>query len=638
VIAILIAAFGIFGMGNRDSNAQVHSLAVLKFDNLGSDSASSYMAHSLADEVLNSLSNLSMLKVVAASSSFQVDKSETCAKIGKGLGVDYLVDGSLSSLGNELKATVKLIDAKTGYQLWAESFVEDSEGIFELQEEISSQVANQLERTLPQDVRSKLKQRRTTNLEALELYLKAVRKGEVRYEDSIKQAIRWLERTVELDPDFAEAYAELSFLYGQLHYYGSLNLEDRDRIMAKNLAKALELDAQSPQVLLARADFLYKKRNLSRDSSEIISTFRRVLEMNPNNHRSSYRLYQVLRSIGKYRTAHAYLENAWSLDPLNALYNNVYARDLCWKWNEREKALGIILEQSSKESPSRGSIYFKALMLADQPGGNYLAAFKVIHEAIKQQPYIYGFQFWGRLLALDLDLVPIARKYAHLNQIQYPDNPIYTYEPAFEICLIENRYQDALDLTRIWMEDKGLDKRIGYVNQGRVYYLKGDSEKAKEILEKNFEDFFEKIENGKLSIAGIQPLDLGPIKTYIEVLRKESRHDSATVFADFLCSYFQANGLRIAWGARFDPLDCYYAQNDIDGFLETLSTSYFDPGHRLALYSNLRSSRYAAFEQNPEYKELFSRIESEVHRIRSEVIAYLKEEGDWDPAWDAALQ
>ena len=611
---------------------------MLKFDYLGTDTTFTYMSHSLSDEVLNSLSNLRMLKVVAASSSFQVDKSEACSKIGKRLGVDYLVDGSLTNRGDQLKATVKLIDAKTGYQLWAESFEEDPEGIFKMQEEISSQVANQLKRTLPQEVKDLLRQRRTTNIEALELYLKAVRKGEVRYEDSITGAIHLLERAVELDPYFAEAYAELVFLYGRWHYYGSLNREERDRMMEKYMNKANDLNPESPEVLFARADYIYLHGDLMTDSTEIIDGFRKALEMNPNDHRSSYRLHQVFRGIGKYHTAHEYLENAWRLNPMNFLYNNVLARDLFWKKNDKERAFRIILEESNKDNPSRGSIYFKALMLADQPGGNYLPAFKVLNEALKEQPYTYGFLFWARLLALDLDLVPIAKKYAHLNQVKFPDNPIYTYEPAYEICIIEGRYQDALDLTHIWLEDKGLDEKVGYTNLARTLYLKGDIQEAREILLQQFADTYSDIESGKINSGNLELSDVDPVRTYIEVLRSSGEIEKASLFADYLCAYYQAHGQRVMLANKFYPMHCSYVQNDLQGFLDTLNATFFEPGERLAIYTHLKSSRFAAFEDHPEYQELLEKIEAETHRMRDEVIAYLKEEGDWDPSWDAALQ
>jgi tetratricopeptide (TPR) repeat protein len=476
------------------------------------------------------------------------------------------------------------------------------------------------------------------NLEATELYFKAVKKGTIRYEDSIKQAIQWLERAVQLDPYFAEAYGELSFLYGRWHYYGSLKREDRDKMMQFNINRAIELNPESPEVLFAKADYDYLHGNLQQDSSDIISNFRRALEINPENHRSSYRLHQVFRAIGKYHTAHQYLENAWQLDPENALYNNVYARDLFWKWNEKDKAFQIISKEHAKENPSRGAIFFKALMLADQPGGDYLSAFKLINGALKEQPYTYGFMYWGRLLALDLDLVPLARKYAHGNEVKFPDNPIYTYNPAYQICVTERRYQDALDLTRIWLEDKGLDEKVAYSNIARVYYLQGDVQKSKEVLLKHFSDLYNDIEAGQLDTGSLQLPDVSLVTNYIEVLRLEGDNDKASFFADFLCSFYKVHDKRIMYGKKLFPLDCYYIQDDLDGFLDALEDTFFKTGHRLRIYGNLKISRYAAFEDDPEFQKLFDRIEKETHRMRAEVIAYLKEEGDWDPSWDTALQ
>jgi hypothetical protein len=320
------------------------------------------------------------------------------------------------------------------------------------------------------------------------------------------------------------------------------------------------------------------------------------------------------------------------------LYNNVYARDLFWKWDEREKAFGIILRESSKEVPSRGSVYFKALMLADQPGGDYLSAIQVIQQALKEQPYTYGYLFWGRLLALDLDLVPMAKKYAQLNQVKFPDNPIYTYEPAYEIHITEKRYQNALDLTRIWLDKKGLDENVGYTNLARVYYLQGDVETANEILLQHFSELYEDIASEKITVGRLQLSDIGPVRTYIEVLRGAGDEEKAMFFANFLCSYYNAHGKRVMLANKFYPLHCSYVQNDLKGFLRTLNEAFFDPGHRLSIYSSLKSSRFAAFEKYPEYQDLLKKIEAEVHRSRAEVIAYLKEEGDWDPSWDAALQ
>ena len=633
----LLIFIGILSVNERHEIELEKSLAVLKFDYLGTDPKDSFLAIGLADEIINSLSNIDSLKVITGSSSFQIDKKEDFKKTGKNLGVNYLVDGSISYRKNQLRVTVKLVEVETGYQLWAKSYEEQFETFFEIQKEISERVADQLKVSFLPEEKFTLIGRRTTSIEAFELYLKAKKLGEERYEEAVTKAINWLEQAVKLDPSFAEAYAELSFLYGQWHYYGSLSREERDKMMGIFIKKALDLNPESPDVKLAKADYDFKNRNILNDSSEIISAFRAVLKMKPNSDRCSYRLYQVLRSIGKYDAAHEYLENTVRMDPLNSFYKIVLARDLFWKKNEREKGFRIIVEEGLKDNPKRGTVHFKALMLADQPSSDYLSAIKVINKALGEQPYTYGYLYWGTLLALDLNLVPLAKKYAQLIQIKYPDNPIYTYEPAFKLCIIESRYEDALDLTKIWLENKGLDEKIAFANLAKIYFLQGKFQQSEEILIQNFSHVFERIDNGQLTIDGIQLTDIAPIKSYIEVLREKGETNKAAFYSSFLCSYYNKHVQRVIWGEKMYAMDCYYLQDDINGFLSALNETFFITGNRLSIFSNLKSSRYAAFEDKADYQELFKQIDFETRLMSTEVITFLKEQGDWDTAWDEAI-
>ncbi|MGB5692286.1 MAG: hypothetical protein WBM43_06770, partial [Flavobacteriaceae bacterium] len=473
-------------------------------------------------------------------------------------------------------------------------------------------------------------------LEVFRLYSEAVDLGEKRVDTSLSKAIDLLEQAVELDPSFAEAYAELSYLYGQWHYYGSIKKYDRDKMMAKNLNVAMNLNSESPEVLLANADYDWKKRTSDEDSTAIISSFKKVLEKDPFNHRANYRLYQVYSWLGKYNTAHEHLETAATLDPGNYFYQSILARDLFWKKNEREKALGII-QKVRQNSSLQGGVYFTALMTAENANNGQVQAFKIIHDALKEQPYAYGYLYWGILLAQDLDILPLAKKYSQLIQIRYPENPFYTYEPALAICIAENRYEDALDLTIIWESNKGLQNAVALARLARIHYLKGDAEKSEQILQEQFISLFENIESGNYGPENIKSLDIELIRTYIEVLRKKKEHRKSDVLADFLCSYYQTYYDRNSMSKKFDQMDCFYLQNNIDGFLNMVRQSFFHDNNRLALYRNLKSSRYFAFEDNTEYQALYNEIEKETHQIRAGVIEYLKAEGDWDSSWDDTL-
>ena len=632
VIAILIAAFGIFGMGNRDSTAQVHSLAVLKFDYLGTDPSQSNRARALADEVLNSLSNRSGLQVVAASSSFQVDKREACSKIGKQLGVDFLVDGSLSNEDDQLKATVKLIDAREGHQLWARSFKSVPHAFQKLPGAISKEVAAQIQHSiLPEE-------RRSSSLQATELYLRARKMGDHRYKDSIAQAIRLLEQAVNLDPDFAEAYGELSFLYGQLHYYGSVSLEERDKLMEEYLNRALEIDPESPEVLFVRADFMFKTGKFIRDSSTIVSEFKLLHQANPQEARICYRLFQVYRAMGQYDISHAYLEKAVQLEPQNSFYRTILARDLFWKRGQKDWAYAIIEEVTSQDRYHHSAVCFKTAMLVDQSQFGYLPAIKVIQTALEEDPFSDWYLFWGFQLYLDLDLIPIATKCSRLYEVKFPENPIYTYGSLIKLFIAEKRFEDAIDLTRIWISDNRLDPKLVDANIARIYYLQGNHQQSRELLEAKFPGILQKIGRGQLEPGALQFEEIEAIRTYIEVMQSIGEGPAVADHIALLCAYYYENGDATNYGNKLNPLDCLYLQGDLKGFLQALEDTFFVKKEPFKIYTLLKTLRYREFEQYPEYQELFSKIEAEIHRQRAQVVTYLKEEGDWDPAWDAALQ
>ncbi|MEZ2415530.1 helix-turn-helix domain-containing protein [Muriicola sp. E247] len=477
---------------------------------------------------------------------------------------------------------------------------------------------------------------RRTSLKAYKLYVEARELGEQRIDSILPKAIGLLEEAVALDPSFAEAHAELSFLYGQWHYYGSLKKQERDKMMKKYTQRALELDPESAEVLLAKADLAWKNRVFPRDSSLIIGAFQSVLEEDPENDRAHYRLYQVYRSLGQYETSHAHLLESSSLEPQNYFYKTVLARDLFWKKNERERAMDMI-EEVIINSDRPGGLYFKSLFLAESSIDGHVQAFKNFHKALKVSPFLYGFMYWNSMISLDLDLLPMAKKYSQLIQIRYPENTYYTYEPAFALCIAEGRYEDALDLTIIWQVNKGLQEDLAIARIAKIHLLKGDAQNSERILLQQFTSLYDSIETGNYGPEYIRNSDIEPISTYVEALRKQEEHRKADIFADFLCSYYEQYYDRNSIGKKFDPLDCFYLQNDIDGFVSLSRKTFFEEKNRLAFYRNLKCSKYAAFEDNPEFLELNNDIEKEMHQMRAEVIAYLKAEWDWDPAWDKML-
>ena len=247
----------VFFAGNVSINErQQASIAVLPFVNMSSDEENEYFADGLTEQILDELANLSGLKVPARTSSFKFkDKNEDIREIGKLLGVNYILEGSVQfdSRRNRIKITTQLINAGNGYHLSSETYEDDFEGIFTIQEDVARKVASKLSVVLLPEEDKVLTRKPTENPEAYKLYVKARTFSVKRNDDDLKKAIALLNQAIEIDPYFAEAYAELCFLYGQRHFYGNLPLTERNEKMQFHLNKALELAPEKPEVIRAKA-------------------------------------------------------------------------------------------------------------------------------------------------------------------------------------------------------------------------------------------------------------------------------------------------------------------------------------------------------------------------------------------------
>src|SRR5262249_38310191 len=140
-----------FAMGLRDRAQPVpaNSVAVLPFDNLSSDPEQEYFADGVTVEVLDALSRVRDLRVIGRTSSFHFkDRNEDPRQIGAALGVEHIVEGSVRKAGDQLRITAQLTNARTGQELWSETYTRKVNDIFQIQEEIARSVANALQVTL----------------------------------------------------------------------------------------------------------------------------------------------------------------------------------------------------------------------------------------------------------------------------------------------------------------------------------------------------------------------------------------------------------------------------------------------------------------------------------------------------------
>lgn len=297
------------------------SIAVLPFLDISLEKDQEYFCDGIAEELINSLTHIKDLRVVARTSAFSFKgKDFDVREIGRTLNVDHVLEGSVRKAGNQLRITAQLINVIDGYHIWSERYDRDTQDIFALQDEISLAIVGKLKMKLFGEDKAKVVKRHTDNLEAYNLYLLGRYSWyKERTEDSIKKAIEYFKKAVEKDPKYALAYAGIAECYNSCGFWGFFAPRDSFPIAIKHAQKALEIDESLSEAhtALAMAIMLYNWDWVNAEKE-----FKRAIELYPNDAYAHY-LYGTLYLLAnnRYEQAIAHAEMARDLDPLSPMVN-----------------------------------------------------------------------------------------------------------------------------------------------------------------------------------------------------------------------------------------------------------------------------------------------------------------------------
>jgi len=254
------------------------SIAVMPFVNMSDMAEVEYFGDGLAEEILNLLARLNELDVAARTSSFYFKNRDVDIKqIAEHLGVRHVLEGSVRRSGDTVRVTAQLIDASNGFHLWSETYDRDFKDTFRIQDEIARQVVDKLQVILSDNSQKILDQRPVLDPQAYDYYLRGREylRGSLSA-DNLDQAEELFRKAVELDPEYAEAYAGLCD-----SYLGHYRIEfDPVQYQHAETAcqQALELDSRDPWVYIALGN-LYR---YSGKYGEAINEFDQALAINPN--------------------------------------------------------------------------------------------------------------------------------------------------------------------------------------------------------------------------------------------------------------------------------------------------------------------------------------------------------------------
>ncbi len=305
----------------------IRSVAVLPFVDLSAERDQEYLSDGVAEEILNVLTKIGGLHVPARTSCFAFRGTNVDAReIGRRLGVDALLEGSIRKAENRLRITVQLIDAQNGYRLWSERFDRELDDIFAIQDEIARHVVDALGLSLTQREERRLLKPATSNVPAYEFYLRGRKLFQKWTRQNIELARKMFQQAIELDPNFADAWAGLAtahvYLFGcddephldkareasahalkldpessKAHVAAGqgFSMEQRYADAAKEFALAIELDPT-----LFDAYYYYGRSCFkSGDLEKSLRLFQQAQEVRPEDYEAIYLLGLVLRQLGR---------------------------------------------------------------------------------------------------------------------------------------------------------------------------------------------------------------------------------------------------------------------------------------------------------------------------------------------------
>jgi eukaryotic-like serine/threonine-protein kinase len=320
------------------------SIAVLPFANISGEQENEYFSDGLSEELLNTLAQIPLLRVAARTSAFQFKgKNEDLRVIGKKLNVGSILEGSVRKAGRHVRITAQLVNVADGFHLWSESYDRELDDIFAVQDEIARSVSSALRLTLLEKGGASAVSSRTGNAEAYNLYLQGRYFLDRRTPEDVDKAVSYYEQALRLDPGYARAWTGLAAAHESQADRSYVPIAEGYRKAHEEVRKALELD---PNLAEAHAELGQIRTTYDWDWAGADAAFKRALELEPGNATVVRQAGRLAGTLGRFEETLRLDRRAVEMDPLSApahqniCVNSLYAGHL----DEAEAACRKVLE------------------------------------------------------------------------------------------------------------------------------------------------------------------------------------------------------------------------------------------------------------------------------------------------------
>jgi adenylate cyclase len=368
----------------RDSNKI--SIAVLPFTNMSSDTEQEYFCDGIAEDILNDLTQLEGLHVVARTSSFAFkDKNQDIREIGMQLGAQTIVEGSVRKTGNSLRITAQLINVADGYHLWSERYDRNLEDVFAIQNEIAKNIVEALNLKLNQRENRALGKTKTEDVQAYDFYIRGRDYYHQDHHDKTLLAIQMFKKAIQKDKNYALAYSGLADSYSKLYMYYDMKRENLQQALLAS-QKALELDSELAEAHTSKGLTLTQNNQFEEAAGE----FEQAIRLNPKLFDAFYEYARTCRMQGKHDQAAKLFERATQIEPDNykaALFLVSAYSDLGMDVEMKkanEQALIVVSRHLDLNPDDTRALYLGALTLID--AGRSEEALEWLKRAVMLEP------------------------------------------------------------------------------------------------------------------------------------------------------------------------------------------------------------------------------------------------------------